>query len=323
MPTSNKNEASEDTDFEYFSMFSEIDTYNILNNLKDDKISFPIIQKLFELRLSLAQSNPNKAIYPHVSYIIRLLCAIRTDLNKNGYKNEIMLEHKYTSILSESLGTVIEYISENISSIEYEIATIYYIFCSNKIIKIESSIEELSEIKSELQNYRDEVKTIYAKTGVHLFSKKYSDIAGDESFAKTAWLIVSCAFFIGIVWIVVLFTCNLVSLEKKTYFDLFYLYAERIPIIAILLAFFVWVSKRYSIAREKELIYRHLATTLHVFKAFYKTAEPAHKSLVLMEAAKTLFPAPIDANVSKRPDGEKMLDVVNLLSKAVVKNGPG
>jgi hypothetical protein len=318
---SNENDDSEVTNFDDFSKFSDLDIYNILNHVKHNKISLQIIQRLFELRVSLAQSNPNDDIYPHVSHIIRLLCDIKTNLNNNGYKNERILESTYISILSAELDKIIEYTTENLSSIEYEISIIYYIFCSKKTIKIEDSIEEINEVKSEIQNCRDEVNKIYAKTGVHLFSKKYSDIAADESFAKAAWLIVSCAFFIGIVWAVVWFTCNIANLEKKTYFDLLYLYAERIPIIALLLAFFVWVSKRYAIAREKELVYRHLATTLHVFKAFYKTAEPEHKSLVLMEAAKTLFPAPIDNNTGKLPNGGNLLDVVKILSKAAAKDG--
>ena len=302
--------------FEKFSKFDDFDESVILNALREEKV-VSIVRIVFQYRWSLYNNIPYKNTFPNISTIVENLCSIKDIFNDK----EHISESEYESLLNEKYKFIREYVRTNSSSFENELSSILYIYTTNKINKVEEYKTEIKEIQSEMKNYRNEVKEIYAKTGVHLFSKKYSDIAADESFAKAAWLIVSCAFFIGIVWAVVWFTCNIVNLEKKTYFDLLYLYAERIPIIALLLVFFVWVSKRYAIAREKELIYRHLATTLHVFKAFYKTAEPEHKSLVLMEAAKTLFPAPIDNNTGKLPNGGNLLDVVKILSKTVAKDG--
>ena len=44
-----------------------------------------------------------------------------------------------------------------------------------------------------------------------------------------------------------------------------------------------------------------------------------HKSLVLMEAAKVIFPAPSDKNSDTTFDAAKMLDVVKLLSQTATK----
>lgn len=307
----------ENTKCKEFIYIGEDNLTIIVNALKNKKVA-SIVRRLFDYRLSIAKNNPYiQDSCPSIYFIITELCNIKTIIN--NVKNIPNADNEQT--LFEKYNAISEYIKNNLSTIEYELSMQFYLFASVKVDNFNGTIKEIEGIKSEIHIDRDEVNRLYAKTGVHLFSKKYSDIAADESFAKAAWLIVSCVFFIGIVWAVVWFTCNIVNLEKKTYFDLLYLYAERIPIIALLLAFFVWVSKRYAIAREKELIYRHLATTLHVFKAFYKTAEPEHKSLVLMEAAKTLFPAPIDNNTSKLPNGGSLLDVVKILSKTVAKDG--
>lgn len=300
--------------FERFSKFDDFDESVILNALREEKV-VSVVRTLFQYRWSLHNNIPYKNTFPNISTIVENLCSIKDVFNDR----ERLTESEYESLLREKYNLICEFVKTNSPSFEKELSSVLYIYTTNKINKVEECKSEIEEIQSEVKNYRNEVKEIYAKTGVHLFSKKYSDIAADESFAKVAWLIVACGFFIGAVWVVVLFTRDVIELQNKTYFDLLYLYAERIPAIAILLAFFVWVSKRYSIAREKEIIYRHLATTLHVFKAFYKTANPEHKSIVLMEAAKTLFPAPVDSSAGKFSSGEKMLDGVKLLSKVVTR----
>ena len=54
---------------------------------------------------------------------------------------------------------------------------------------------------------------------------------------------------------------------------------------------------------------------LNSFRSFYDTAEKDHKGLVIMEAAKVIFPAPTDKHADMQLDGAKMLDILTLLSK--------
>jgi len=98
-----------------------------------------------------------------------------------------------------------------------------------------------------------------------------------------------------------------------------FLFLVRISYIALTLCIFVWISKRYLITRNNEIVYRHIATVLKTFKSFYETAEKEHKGLVLMEAAKVVFPAPLEKTVETQMDSAKMLDVVRLLSQATNK----
>ena len=55
---------------------------------------------------------------------------------------------------------------------------------------------------------------------------------------------------------------------------------------------FFWVSNQYIKSVNRENIYKHLASTLTTFNTFYETAGSEHKSIILLEAAKILFPPP-------------------------------
>lgn len=293
--------------FERFSKFSA-NTAGILTAVKDDSAVLSVVRRIFNCRSHFDSTEDYDELFPHILFIVIELCEIGDNLVK---------EDDYLEEFKESCSLISEYIKKNLSSIECELSLLFYTFANSKAKNVERDKNEVKEIQKEIHNDKIDVERIYSKTGVHLFSKKYSDISGDESFAKVAWLV--CLFLLSatIVCVIVWFTSNIIELNPKSYLDVFCIYAERIPVVVISLIFFVWVSKRYAIAREKELIYRHLATTLHVFKAFYKTAEPEHKRLVLLEAAKTLFPAPIDKNTSKLSDSGNLLDVVKILSKKV------
>lgn len=204
------------------------------------------------------------------------------------------------------------------SSITNDLSLLFFNAVNSNRILIEKGVEDNAKMLNETKEYYDDLKGKFIKSGIHSFASKYSKIANDESCAKALWLGVSCVLAVLIVCVVAIFSANLMNIEYKTYLNLLYSFAERLPVIIILLVFFVWISKRYAISRDKEIVYRHLAMTLHVFNAFYKTAEPDHKSLVLMEAAKTLFPAPTDNKSGDASDNAKMLDVLKLLMNSSV-----
>lgn len=171
--------------------------------------------------------------------------------------------------------------------------------------------------------YRDEIKEIYANTGVHLFATEFGDIAKKERIAKFIWLAISICTIIAILSYLYHFNSLIISNDGKillnNFNEILYSLIIKIPTVLVLLLSFSWASKRYASARDKEMIYRHIASTLHTFKSFYSSVDENHKSLVLMEAAKVIFPAPSDKNSDTTFDAAKMLDVVKLLSQAATK----
>ena len=286
-------------------------TYSYLKSIGDRKIE-EATKSIFETYIiSLKLEGIN---YLRLPYFLEALEIIIKGANQHVVNNQESIQTK-EELISYVRGNYLELI-ENTTRLSLFIIEI-------RKGDLEFNFSHNDNVLAKTKEYHDDLKDTFIKSGIHSFAIKYSKIAGDEGFAKVAWLTASFLFFAGIICVISIFTCNIINLEEKTPFNLLYLYAERIPVIAILLGFFVWVSKRYTTAREKEVVYRHLSTTLHVFKSFYKTAEPEHKSFVIMEAAKVLFPAPIDNNISKSPDSEKMLEVAKLLSKAIgKKDGP-
>lgn len=283
------------------------ETYLYLDKIGDGKIRevTKSIFKIYYISRELEGIN-----YLSLPYLLEAL-----ELIIKGANHYVVNNQEYVKIREELISLV----RENYFEIIENTTRLSLFIIEIRRGSLEFDFSYNNDILAKTKEYHDDLKDTFIKSGIHSFAIKYSKIAGDEGFAKVAWLTASFLFFASIICVISIFTCNIISLEEKTPFNLLYLYAERIPVIAILLCFFVWVSKRYTTAREKEVVYRHLATTLHVFKSFYKTAEPEHKSFVIMEAAKVLFPAPIDNNINKSPDSKKMLEVVKILSKALAK----
>lgn len=310
-----------------YDKFCNIDEDYIIrlsSNINDEKCS-SILMRLLNFRHSFSRSNPNRLIYPHLTVLITIICDLsdkRDSYQHNGIRNTLDAVSKEIEL--EALERFSEYIISNLSSVEYEVSFAYYIHCSNKLDKINETAAHIDNYVSEIRKCKDEVRDIYANTGVHLFATEFNDIAKKEKFAKIIWLLVSMTMIVCT--LIYLFYINSYVIDKidvgsNKYHEALYVFVVRMPTIFILLLGFSWVSKRYIAAREKEIVYRHIASTLHTFKSFYGAVDESHKSLVLMEAAKVIFPPPSEKDSTASYDGARMLDVVKLLSKAASQKG--
>ena len=284
-----------------------------------------VLRELIQLRRSIATTNPSKAAYPYISELINILCNFTDELFSFNRKIKSSIDIGYDNIKNRHISDFNNYINDNKQDISYEISKAYYLYCSNKIIKIDGIKESITNTKKEISQIYNEIKEIYANTGVHLFATEFGDIAKKERIAKFIWLAISMCTIIAILSYLYHFNSLIISDDGKiilnSYNEILYSLTIKIPTVLVLLLSFSWASKRYSSARDKEMIYRHIASTLHTFKSFYNSVDENHKSLVLMEAAKVIFPAPSDKNSDTNIDAIKMLDVVKLLSQTASKKG--
>ena len=284
-----------------------------------------VLRELIQLRRSIATTNPNKATYPYISSLINILCDLKEELNTSNRTTQKSLYDGFSNIIKQHITNFSNYVTDNKEDISYEISKAYYIYCSNKIIRVDQVEENVINTKNEIANLYNEIKEIYANTGVHLFATEFSDIAKKERIAKFIWLSISIFTIIVILLYLYYFNKLIISDDGKillnSFNEVLYSLIIKIPTVLILLLSFSWASKRYASARDKEMIYRHIASTLHTFKSFYNSVDENHKSLVLMEAAKIIFPAPSEKSSDTTIDAAKMLDIVKLLSQTATKKG--
>lgn len=282
-----------------------------------------VLREMVELRRSIATTNPSKAVFPHISSLIKILCDLIEELNISNTTTQKLPYDGFSNITKKYTTNFSNYVKDHKEDISYEISKAYYLYCSNKIIRVDQAEEKAINAKIEIEKICIEIKEIYANTGVHLFATEFGDISKKERIAKFIWLAISICTIIAILSYLYHFNSLIISDDGKillnNFNEILYSLIIKIPTVLVLLLSFSWASKRYASARDKEMIYRHIASTLHTFKSFYNSVDENHKSLVLMEAAKVIFPAPSDKNSDTTFDAAKMLDIVKLLSQTATK----
>lgn len=219
----------------------------------------------------------------------------------------------------ELIVDVCQYIKEHSKDIKSDMCSLIYDLN-------QAALKGVNEQKKECQKINEEIAGHYSKFGVNLFTKDYNDVAENEKKAKNGWLILSLVLLAAI-FIVFFNPCGLLFSVKNymnttitsPYDELFIKYIVRMPFVVFFFFSFFWASRRYIKSRELHITYRHLGTLMTTYKAFYDHAKENDKSLVLLEAVKTAFPAPVDRKTEASLDNVKMFDVLKLMLESMKK----
>ena len=197
-----------------------------------------VLRELIQLRRSIATTNPSKAAHPYISDLINILCNFTDELVAFNRKIKSSIDIGYDKIKNRHISDFNNYISDNKPDISYDISKAYYLYCSNKIIKIDRIEENITNTKNEISKTYNEIKEIYANTGVHLFATEFSDIAKKERIAKFIWLAISICTIIAILSYLYHFNSLIISDDGKiilnNYNEILYSLIIKIPTVLVL-----------------------------------------------------------------------------------------
>lgn len=196
--------------------------------------------------------------------------------------------------------------------------------CSNFIIKIDNvymqrysdyiaattteKLNQMTLLVEEAKKNTEQTEILLTKAGISSFSKDYDKIAINENSAKLLWLLVTIGF--GGTALYLAQDALSISLISGEYKDILL----SLPRTIIFIVAALWTSHKYSIARRNHLVYRHLASTLSTFNAFDKTVKGEHRSLLLFEMAKVLFPPPLNNRTENQRELGNMIDLLKTIS---------
>lgn len=248
--------------------------------------------------------------YEYAIYIIKLIVDYWEEYLKRLGNTQTQEESVYVTKINE-------FISDNIELVNFDITA--FLVLINSIV-----LENIEELNNNINSQSKDMNSIYANSGAHLFSKDFIEIEKEENTAKIMWLFISVFMILFMIFLLNDISNKIIAIVDKN--DINYinqsliLIVVRFPLVIVSFFSFIWIARRYTIAREKEIFYRHIASALLTFKSFYSTADHEHKGLVLMEAAKTIFTPPIEKNSEPQVDSAKMLDIVKLLSQTAAKH---
>ena len=111
-----------------------------------------VLRELIQLRLSIATTNPSKAAYPYISQLINILCDLIEELNTSNRTTQKSLYDGFSNIIKQHITNFSNCVKDNKEDTSYEISKAYYIYCSNKIIKVDQVEENVINAKNEITN---------------------------------------------------------------------------------------------------------------------------------------------------------------------------
>lgn len=301
----------------YSKIYNDIrhltDLPDVIAKMSNEKDKYLIV-KAFDVYNSAKKYDLNYTSYPFLIKVLFLMMSLyrkkENFIESDGDKisSEIAsCEAQLTSYLRDNNCEIIT----DINSLTMVLNKHFFTLSANYKNECEKKINDAVVIL-------EKANAIYVNRGVQDFASEYEIIRKNESEAKNIWLILSLVLLgtASIIFYLYIFPLGRESFSKDfSYAEHLFVFLIRISYVALVVFVFIWVSKRYLVARNNEILYRHITTMLNSFRSFYDTADSAHKGLVIMEAAKVIFPAPIDRSADMQLDGAKMLDIVKILSK--------
>ena len=296
------------SDVRYASEFN-----SFINGWQDKKEKY-IISKVVNAYNASSKYDLNYTVYPYLIetmfLVMSLFLKIMKSVGKDGnglssetdnYEDQlnVLLKNNNYEIMTD-LNSLMTFLGSHFFTLTTDCKKV----CEEKTKHSDSIIEKANEI--------------YANRGVQDFATEYGKIRKNESTAKNFWLILSFSLLIGagVIFYKYIFPLGMMAFSKDfSYSEHIFVFLIRFSYVALVLFVFIWVSKRYLVARNNEITYRHLTTMLNSFRSFYETADNDHKGLVVVEAAKVVFPAPTDKYADMKIDEARILDILKILAK--------
>lgn len=175
-----------------------------------------------------------------------------------------------------------------------------------------SEKESLNNYLNYAENLHSSLKKREEKWQLSSFSGRFSNIEKDENRAKRLWLYAAFIFGIGGVFIL---CYNIYSIIIGEFNITISECIMRLSSTFLLFIIAFWCSKLYSVARNQEIIYRHIAAVLNVYDMFKDSAsDTTEKNIIMTEMAHTIFSTPKLPNVKTigKDDMPQIIELIKL-----------
>lgn len=227
-------------------------------------------------------------------------------------------QYKSSNNKNHLIGEVSSYINDHYTEISTDISGLSVQLNEIKTKSAAESVEASKKFSGKAAEVFDKVNDAYFKVGADTIGKKYEQIARKEENAKRFWLVL--LILIGCLALNSFTNITDEALRRVGIggFDLYkaiFLLLIKISAVIIYIFSFVWAAKKYGLARDNAIVYRHLETVLDTFKYFYETSGDEHRGIIMMEAVKAVFPAPVENRKNSQLNNAEVLDVVKLLTR--------
>lgn len=178
--------------------------------------------------------------------------------------------------------------------------------------------DDIEKRSSEMDVILAATREASAKAGVGVFTKDFSDEAGEHNAAANNWLKLTALLALGtLVIAITLSSIGLFSEVAKDHVVQFI--SSKILIILILVTATLWCGKMYKASKHMAAMNKHRANSLITFQAFVQaTSDEATKNAVLLETTRSIFAITpsglLDGQDSGSGDGNlKILEVIKHL----------